>query len=198
MNKSEFLRLLNKKLKSLPTNEREDAIKYYEEYFEEANIKDNEDVLKELSNPSEIASQILSEYAVKELNSDTKPIKNKISSIWFILLAIIVSPLAFPIALPIIILLFVGILLIFIFGFVFVVVSTSLVGAGFSILTSGFSSMFSNLGTGLISIGVGTIMIGLTALVFLGIGYIVSKLFNFMVTVINKKLSEREEKRNNF
>lgn len=198
MNKSEFLRLLNKKLKSLPTNERKDAIRYYEEYFEEANIKDNEDVLKELSNPSEIASQILSEYAVKELNSDKKPIKNKISSIWFILLAIIVSPLAFPIAIPIIILLFVGILLIFIFGFVFVVVSTSLVGAGFSILTSGFSSMFSNLGTGLISIGVGTIMIGLTVLVFLGIGYIVSKLFNFMVTVINKKLSEREEKRNNF
>lgn len=198
MNKNEFLRLLNQKLKNLPNNEREDAIRYYEEYFEEAGIQDSDDVLNELSSPSEIAAQILSEHAIKGLNSDTKPIKNKISSMWFILLALLVSPLAFPIALPIIILLFVGTLLIFIFGFVFVVVSTSLVGAGVSILASGFGSMFTNIGTALMSIGVGIIMIGITVLVFLGVGYIISKLFNFIVTTINKKLREREEKRNNF
>lgn len=66
MNKKEFLKELNKKLKHLPENEKIDAVKYYEEYFEDAQINEDIDVLCELSTPSEIASQILSEYAIKE------------------------------------------------------------------------------------------------------------------------------------
>lgn len=193
MNKKEFLRLLNKKLKSLPDYERKDAIRYYEEYFEDAQIQDDVDILKELSNPSEIAAQILSEHAIKGLNSNTKPIKNRISSIWFILAALIVSPVAFPITLPIIILLFVGTLLIFVFGFVFIVVSTSLVGAGFSIFISGFSSIFSNVGTSLMSIGIGSIIIGITVVAFIGVGCVVSKIFNRTVKGVNNKLSNKKQ-----
>lgn len=186
MNKNEFINLLNKKLKKLPDYERKDVIRYYEEYFEEAQMNDEDNVLKELPHPSEIASQILSEYAVKELNNKT--VKNKISSVWFILLALIVSPFAFPIALPILIFLFVAIILVF----VFVVVSTSLVGAGISVFASGISSIFSNVGVGLMSIGTGIIMIGITVLTFIGIIYAISKLFDFIVTSTNKRLKSKE------
>lgn len=190
MNKNEFINLLNKKLKKLPDYERKDVIRYYEEYFEEAQMNDEDNVLKELPHPSEIASQILSEYAVKELNNKT--VKNKISSVWFILLALIVSPFAFPIALPILIFLFVAIILIFVFGFVFVVVSTSLVGAGISVFASGVSSIFSNVGIGLMSIGTGIMMIGVTVLTFIGIIYVISKLFGFIVTSTNKRLKSKD------
>lgn len=186
MNKNEFISLLNNKLKKLPDDERKDVIRYYEEYFEEAQINEEDNVLKELPHPSEIASQILSEYAVKELNNKT--VKNKISSVWFILLALIVSPFAFPIALPILIFLFVAIILVF----VFVVVSTSLVGAGISVFASGISSIFSNVGVGLMSIGTGIIMIGIIVLTFIGIIYAISKLFDFIVTSTNKRLKSKE------
>lgn len=190
MNKIEFISVLSKKLEKLPHDERKDALRYYEEYFEEAQINDETNVLDELPNPSEIAAQILSEYAVKELNNKT--VKKKISSIWFILLALIVSPFAFPIALPILIFLFVAIILIFVFGFVFVVVSTSLVGAGISVFASGISSIFSNVGIGLMSIGTGIIMVGITVLTFIGIIYVISKLFDFIVTSTNKRLKSKE------
>lgn len=193
MNKYEFINLLSKKLEKLPEEERKDVIRYYEEYFEEAQIKYETNVLDELPHPSEVASQILSEYAVKELNNNK--VKNKISSLWFILLAVLVSPLAFPIALPILIFLFVGIILILVFGFVFVVVSTSLVGAGISVLVSGISSIFSNFGFALMSIGTGTLMIGLTVLIFIGIFYVMSKVITFVINAINKKLSSKNDKK---
>ena len=44
MNKTEFLKALTKQLKYLPKEDREDAISYYSEYFEDSGIDDNEDV----------------------------------------------------------------------------------------------------------------------------------------------------------
>lgn len=196
MNKKEFLRELRKKLKSLPENEKADAISYYEEYFEDAQMDDNTDVLCELSSPSEIASQILSQYAVKELNSSTKPIKKGISSIWFILLAVIVSPIAFPIALPILILIVVSVFLVFVLGFVVIVVSMSLVGAGISIFISGFSYIFNDLGMTFMSLGIGSIIIGISVLVFMGLIMIASKLFKAVVKISNKRLNDINSKNN--
>ncbi|WP_195938363.1 DUF1700 domain-containing protein [Romboutsia sp. 1001713B170131_170501_G6] len=164
MNKDEFLKILRKKLKSLPQKEIDDALMYYEEYFDEAGIDSDHDVLCELSHPSDIASQILSEYAVKEINSKTKSIKTGISSLWFILLAIIVSPIAFPIAFPILITIVVGIFVSLVLGFVFFIVTGSLVFSGVVVLLSGFKYLFVDIATSLISIGTGSLLIGISIL----------------------------------
>lgn len=58
MTKQEFLEQLNKLLCDIPKTEREEAILYYEEYFDEANISDTEDVSGRIDSPEKIAASI--------------------------------------------------------------------------------------------------------------------------------------------
>lgn len=58
MNKENFLRDLRRFLSDLPEEEREQAVKYYEDYFEDAGPENEEQVIQELGNPVDIAKQI--------------------------------------------------------------------------------------------------------------------------------------------
>ncbi|MDU2147600.1 MAG: DUF1700 domain-containing protein [Paeniclostridium sordellii] len=189
MNKKEFLKELNKKLKHLPENEKIDAVKYYEEYFEDAQINEDIDVLCELSTPSEIASQILSEYAIKEKNKESKNIKTKISSIWFVLLAILVSPIALPITIPLILVIIIGLFVISLVGIVVLVVAASLISSGVSIIFSGIGYIVSDISSTLISLGLGAIFIGISVLVIILIVIGLRKIFNLTFYFLNKILN---------
>lgn len=69
MNRKEFLRKLQLELYKLPRHEIDDAIAYYNEYFEEAGADQEQAVIKELGTPSKIATQIKADYAVRQLES---------------------------------------------------------------------------------------------------------------------------------
>jgi uncharacterized membrane protein len=61
MTREEYLNELNKALKRIPKEERENAISYYREYFEDAG--DEQEVIRELGEPKELARKILIECA---------------------------------------------------------------------------------------------------------------------------------------
>jgi uncharacterized membrane protein len=69
VNRKEFLRKLQMELYKLPRHEIDDAISYYNEYFEEAGPDQEQAVIKELGTPSKIATQIKADYAVRQLES---------------------------------------------------------------------------------------------------------------------------------
>jgi uncharacterized membrane protein len=69
VNRKEFLRKLQLELYKLPRHEIDDAIAYYNEYFEEAGVDQEQAVIKELGTPSKIATQIKADYAVRQLES---------------------------------------------------------------------------------------------------------------------------------
>jgi len=69
VNRKEFLRKLQLELYKLPRHEIDDAIAYYNEYFEEAGPDQEQAVIKELGTPSKIATQIKADYAVRQLES---------------------------------------------------------------------------------------------------------------------------------
>ena len=58
MNREEYLKRLSFLLKDLPEEEIEDAIAYYEDYFEEAGEEKEEQVIKELGSPEKIATML--------------------------------------------------------------------------------------------------------------------------------------------
>lgn len=58
MTKQEFLEELNRQLQDIPEQERKEAVLYYEEYFDEAQITDTEDVLQKTDTPHNIARSI--------------------------------------------------------------------------------------------------------------------------------------------
>ena len=57
---------LRERLNKLSSAEREAALSYYEEYFDEAGPEREQDVIRELGSPAALASRILADHAVKE------------------------------------------------------------------------------------------------------------------------------------
>lgn len=68
MSKLEFLERLEKLLWDIPYTERREALNYYTEYFEDAE-KDEEEVIRTLGSPEEVAHNIREELAGKELET---------------------------------------------------------------------------------------------------------------------------------
>jgi len=58
MKREEFLRRLEQCLKGLPSKEVEDAIRYYEDYFEDASEMSDEEIIASLGKPEDVAKQI--------------------------------------------------------------------------------------------------------------------------------------------
>ena len=66
MSKKEFMEELEILLQELPKDEREEAIRYYDSYFEEAGPEQEQIVLEELGSAGRIAAQILRDYRTEK------------------------------------------------------------------------------------------------------------------------------------
>lgn len=59
MNRQEFLRQLESLLMSIPEQERADAMAYYNDYFDEAGVENEQNVIQELGSPQIVAQSII-------------------------------------------------------------------------------------------------------------------------------------------
>jgi uncharacterized membrane protein len=127
VNRKEFLRKLQLELYKLPRHEIDDAIAYYNEYFEEAGPDQEQSVIKELGTPSKIATQIKADYAVRQLesmesnrgnraggneqlpattggnagNGNNEKAPGKLSAAWWVVIGIVGGIFAAPVAIPV-------------------------------------------------------------------------------------------------
>lgn len=62
MTKQEFLQRLNRLLADVTPEEREEALRYYEEYFDDAGPENEQQVISDLGAPEKVAEQILADY----------------------------------------------------------------------------------------------------------------------------------------
>lgn len=102
MNKQQFLAALRRALSGLPPEERDNVMKYYEDYFLDADGENEEEVIRGLGDPQKIADDILREYRELQPHANpqaaqTQPRRWKGISPW--LLAALVL-LAIPIGVP--------------------------------------------------------------------------------------------------
>lgn len=58
MNRAEFMRQLESLLQSIPAAEREEALQYYNDYFDDAGDESEQDVIEALGNPARVAENI--------------------------------------------------------------------------------------------------------------------------------------------
>ncbi|KOP80618.1 hypothetical protein AMS59_04385 [Lysinibacillus sp. FJAT-14745] len=190
MNRASFLKKLRGKLQRLSAHEIDAALAYYEEYFDEAGEENEQRVIQQLGSPSHVASQIMADYALKDLeatsNSNSTSTKKNMSAIWLIILAIISAPLSLP-------LLVVAIALIFSFGAVIFSVIIAIIATilgilfgGIAALISGFFILTQDWQTALLFMGVGFIVTGLGILLF----PIVTRLIKTIVVVCVKALGK--------
>lgn len=111
MSIEQYIAALEHELRYLPKEEREGAINYYKEYFEEAKEAASDgayDPCGEFGEPSKLAAQIIQESAQKIVSPENeqaetkKEKKTSFSEVWIIILAILASPIALPIGIAII------------------------------------------------------------------------------------------------
>lgn len=58
MNRNEFMSCLRSELADVTTEEREEAIKFYNEYFDDAGVENEQTVIQELGTPKHVAANI--------------------------------------------------------------------------------------------------------------------------------------------
>lgn len=191
MNKEAYLKKLKGKLKKLPMEEVDAALDYYREYFEEAGEENTEQVIRKLGSPSQVASQILADYAVKGIESNPNSTKKGISAIWFILLAILAAPIALPLLITVFSLVFALVLVCGSFFFALFTIAAALtlsgivsIVAGLFVLTQHWQTSIFFIGLGLIATGIGIVLfpplVRITKSASIGLAKWLKKLFDKM------------------
>lgn len=171
MDKETYLRILSRKLNGIDEEEKEDAICYVREYFEEAGVENEKTVIEELGSPSKFAATIKANTASKDLKEDHEKISryphSNMKKIITVFLGICAMPIALPLLMALILVGFAFFLVIFAFGLVVVSGIGALFIAGIPMLIKGFTT-FETPANALISAGGGLIVIGLG--IFLAMG----------------------------
>lgn len=158
MNRITFLKILTSEIHSLSKEEQQNALDYYNEYFNDC--ESEELAIQNLAHPSEIADNLY-----KELGLEREPKKDKydLELIGKIILLVLFSPLIFS-------------LLITIFCVIVIVPFSMLLATGITAIAStvvlvpatiqNSNSFLSILGLGLLSFGICLLFLGMTKMTF--------------------------------
>jgi uncharacterized membrane protein len=172
LDKNEYLRKLDKKLKRLPPDERANAIAYYAEYFDEAGTENFVYAMDCLGNPSVVAAGILAEYTYQEVKADQSKIKRGISAVWFAIIGVLALPIGIPLVISI---LCVAFAIIVSLGAVFISLFASAFACavcGLALAIVGFIVIPSSIAAAVLHIGIGLVLLSLGLL----LGYCTYKL----------------------
>ncbi len=105
MNRAEFMKKLRSELHKLPEDERNAALEFYEEYFDEAGVENEQQVIESLGNPKKVAAQIKSEYAMRQLDNEEIPTAKKgWSAFKWAIVGICSAPISIPLAIVLVVL----------------------------------------------------------------------------------------------
>lgn len=67
MSRQEFMERLNRLLSDIPVNERQEALNYYENYFEDAGPENEAKIIEELESPEKVAASIKKRFIWRKL-----------------------------------------------------------------------------------------------------------------------------------
>ena len=193
MNKTEFLGSLEKHLKYIPKEDRDDALRYYSEYIDDMNFAENEDVSVRLGKPKEVAKNIITECAEKtfDKHDEKKSAKNGAKVVWMTILLICSLPVTLPIAIAL-----TAVFITLVVAISAVLITFGIVGLGIfiaglicsvlSVILPGIGSKLIGLGTGLIITAVGALLLVITILF--------SELFIKLIILISKSMIKGKNK----
>ncbi|MBJ6744963.1 DUF1700 domain-containing protein [Streptococcus sp. 121] len=167
MKKDEYLAQLDHYLRKLPREDYQEAIEHFQEYFEDAGPENEAALMEELGSPKEAAYDLIQNLLDKELSA-SQPTKRTFWKIpTLITLVILASPLAFPIALFFIVLLFTILALFGAFLFTLLILGMTGILTSISAFYESFRNLISSPASFAFGIGAGTFLLGLGSLLCL-------------------------------
>lgn len=193
MSRAEFMEKLKTLLADIPEGERQEALNYYEDYFEDAGVENEQQIIASLGSPERVARTIKDglhdvhgeqdrEEVVQYGTEGKKKFSDRIKGLGNggLILLLILAIFALPILGPVVI--GIGSALIGILAAVTAVLF-ALVIAGIALLVAGASVFASAIGCLFVTPAVGIMLMGVSLLI-LGIGILVTVLGIWVVTKV--------------
>lgn len=203
MKTDEYLRQLSKYLKKLPKADYDDAMEYFTEYFVETDENEAKKLMDELGTPKEAACDIISNILEKKIDekkqadSEKEQVdsdkKSVFGVLWIALLAIFALPVATPLLISGLIVMFcvllcvvLAVLCVFLFGVCAAIAGMAVISRAIVTVKISISSAIMLSGLGLAAIGVGIIILLL--------GVLCVRLFAELTIKFAHKASKRGKK----
>lgn len=174
MTRDEYLGQLSKYLKKLPKADYDDAMEYFTEYFSETDDDEAKKLMEELGTPKEAACDIISNVLDKRIDEKKQADEKKqddsgkrsvLGILWVAILAICAIPVATPLLISglvvmFCILLFIVLVLlcVFLVGVCSVIAGLAVIARAVVTIKLSISAALMLLGLGLAAIGVGIIV----------------------------------------
>lgn len=196
MNRKEFMEQLENHLSRVTEQERTDALRFYEEYFDEAGPENEARVIEELGSPAKVAAQIKADAAMKNLNQEqAPPVKKGISAIWMVILGIFAAPIALPLAIAAVAVIFsllvAGISVIL----SLFVAAIAVFGSGILCGIVGVGVLFTSVTTGFFYIGVGLVSVGMSLLLGILVFAVTRATFSGIAKLLNNARVRGQKRR---
>lgn len=192
MDKQTFLQELDYRLRHMSEEDKLDAIEYYSEYIDDLNLPPDSDICIHLGSPKEVARQIIADTTEKKIDEqqEKNTTKGFGSILWLVILGIFASPIALPLAIAAIALIFAGVVtigsIIFAFGVSgFACVISGILITIVSLTAAGLAQKFIVLGCGLFVIGLGIMFL-------LGTAALARALVSLISSIIKKRLLKKK------
>ena len=177
MNKGDYLSELHKYLKDMPVEERDNAMRFYMEYFDDAGAENEEGVMQQLGTPKQLAEQIMGDAGeptkLDEVIEQVREKKKRMSG-WNWALVILASPLlialagvAFGLLAAVAGVMFAFLVVVLSVVIVPALICVALIPAGIWMAFMGSTLLFSQFATALVFMGMGAAFAALGAL-FIG------------------------------
>lgn len=203
MKTDEYLRQLSKYLKKLPKADYDDAMEYFTEYFAETDENEAKKLMDELGTLKEAACDIISNILEKKIDekkqadSEKEQVdsdkKSVFGVLWIALLAIFALPVATPLLISGLIVMFcvllcvvLAVLCVFLFGVCAAIAGMAVIARAIVTVKISISSAIMLSGLGLAAIGVGIIILLL--------GVLCVRLFAELTIKFAHKASKRGKK----
>lgn len=165
MNKIDYMESLKNHLRRLPKEDYDRAVDYFEEYFADAGVENEEQVIEDLGSPDFAAKEIIANIAIKNTETPTKDVKKGLNAVWVGILAVCDAPIALPLAFcfGLVFILFIFCILLILAclllaGVLLILMGPFCIGAAFTVLTTSIPIFISCIGIGLASIGLGLLI----------------------------------------
>ena len=192
MNRNDFIKELEKRLKYIPREDREDAVEYYTELMSDMGLDDTADVSEKLGSPKEAAKKILDDCTEKHVQEyeEKKTVKGHATVVWLTILGFLSLPLSLPLAIVVLALAFSLIIVIISLIIAFAATSIALVVGGVGGLV--FMWMAPGIAQKAVMLGMGLCTLALGILIGLGVFYTVRAMITRIFRRGHKSLKENE------
>lgn len=174
MTRTEYLAQLEKYLKKLPAKDYQEAMDYFTEYFDEVGPEGEAAAIAELGSPKEAAHEIIINLLDKKIEEDSQEassVKNSKQIVQIAILSILAAPLAIPLLILALTLVFTFFLLVSVLAFVMAVFTFAMLLLGASLIWDSLTlGMATSIPAFALSFGMSLLALGLAGLFYLSIG----------------------------